>query len=227
MSPERISAIVPVRDGELYIAEAIDSILAQTRPPDQVIVVDDGSRDGTAARIQGYDDPVTLIRRAPEGVGAAVNAGVDAADGDLVSFLDADDLWTERKLELQCEVLAADPALDMVFGRVEQFVSPDLTDAERSRLRMVDGAQPAKLKGTMLVRRRALEQVGRFPTEWRVADFIDWYARAQDRGLREGMLDEVVLRRRLHRSNLGRSGTEARTEYASAMGALLRRRRRS
>jgi glycosyltransferase involved in cell wall biosynthesis len=227
MSAARVSAIVPVRDGELYIEEAIDSILGQTRPPDQVIVVDDGSRDGTSARIEGYGDSVALIRREPGGVGAAVNTGLDAANGDLISFLDADDLWTPRKLEVQCEALAADPGIDTVFGHVEQFVSPDLTDTDRARLRPTPAAQPGKLKGTMLIRRAAVDRAGRFPTEWKVADFIGWYARAQEQGLSERMLGEVVLRRRLHRSNLGRSETDVRTEYASAIGALLRRRRGS
>jgi hypothetical protein len=79
----------------------------------------------------------------------------------------------------------------------------------------------------MLIRRAALDRAGRFPTEWKIVDFVDWYARAQEQELRELMLDRVVLRRRLHRSNLGRGRSEARTEYASAMGALLRRRRKS
>ena len=189
--------IVPVRDAELYIEEAIDSILGQTRSVDEVIVVDDGSRDGTAARVEGYGDSVTLISREPGGVGAAVNAGLDAADGDLISFLDADDLWTSRKLEVQCEALAADPGLDVVFGHVEQFVSPELSDAERARLRVIVGDHPAKLKGTTLIRRRSLDRVGPFRTQWTVADFVDWYARAQEKGLSERMLAEVVLRRRL------------------------------
>jgi glycosyltransferase involved in cell wall biosynthesis len=227
MTVERVSAIVPVRDGELHVAAAIDSIMAQSRPPDQMIVVDDGSRDGTVARVKRYGDSVTLVRREPEGVGAAINAGIEAADGTLLSFLDADDLWTPRKLELQCEALAADPALDLVFGHVEQFISPELSDAERARLHFIPGAHPGKLKGTMLIRRSALDRVGPFQTHLKLADYVDWYARAQEQGVAERMLDEVVLRRRLHRNNSGRTKVDARTEYASAVGASLRRRRRS
>jgi glycosyltransferase involved in cell wall biosynthesis len=225
VSAPGISAIVPVRDGAPYVEEAIDSILAQTRPAREVIVVDDGSRDGTADVVLGYGDRVTLIRQEPQGVGAAVNSGLDAAQGELISFLDADDAWTPRKLELQCEPLERDPALDMVFGHVEQFISPDLSESERSQLRSVEGHQPAKLKGTMLIRREAVDRVGRFVTAWKLVDFVDWYSRAREEGLRELMLDEVVLRRRLHRTNVGRRETDARVEYAKAMGAVLRRRR--
>jgi glycosyltransferase involved in cell wall biosynthesis len=221
---KRVSAIIPVRDGEEYVEEAIDSILSQSRPPDQVIVVDDGSSDGTVERVAGYGDAVELLRQDPRGVGAALNTALDAADGDLISFLDADDLWTERKLELQCEAIA-DPSVDVVFGRVEQFISPDLSAVERARLRTPRGSQPAKLKGAMLIDRAAVDRLGAFSTQWKVVEFVDWYARAQELGLREHMVDEVVLRRRLHKTNVGRRRPEARAEYAIAMAALLRRRR--
>jgi glycosyltransferase involved in cell wall biosynthesis len=227
MSADRISAIVPVRDEELYVEEALDSILAQSRPPDQVIVVDDGSTDGTPELVDAYPDPVTRIRREPGGVGAALNTGVQAADGDLISFLDADDVWTPGKLEVQLAALAADPALDMVFGHAEQFISPDLSEAERAQLHGARESQSAKLKGTMLVRSASFERVGEFQTRWTLVDFIDWYARAQERGLHETMLDEVVLRRRLHRSNVGRIHSDSRADYARAVGAALRRRRES
>jgi glycosyltransferase involved in cell wall biosynthesis len=223
----RVSVIVPVRDGELYIEEAIDSILAQTRVPDQLIVVDDGSTDSTAERVEGYGDSIALLRREHGGVGVALNRGLDAADGALISFLDADDLWTPRKLELQCAAMDDDPALDMVFGHVEQFISEELSDEERSRLRPPAGHQAAKMKGTMLVRRAALDRVGPFPTQWKIVDFVDWYSRAQELGLREEMLGEVVLLRRLHRTNIGRHRAGDRSEYARAMGAMLRRRRGS
>lgn len=226
MNGERISAIVPVCDGELYIEEAIDSILEQSRPPDQVIVVDDGSTDATAERVERYGEAVELLRREHAGVGAALNSALDAAHGELLSFLDADDLWTPRKLEVQLEAIA-DPAVDIVFGRVEQFISPDLNADECARLRRPPGDQPGKLKGAMLVGRAAFDRVGPFTTRWKLADFIDWYARAQELRLTERMLDQVVLRRRLHRSNVGRSESASRKEYAVAMAAALRRRGRS
>ena len=78
----------------------------------------------------------------------------------------------------------------------------------------------------MLIRRQAFDRVGSFPTEWTIVDLVDWYARAQEQNLRELMPDEVVLRRLLHGSNIGRSRSKARTEYASAIGAVLRRRRK-
>jgi glycosyltransferase involved in cell wall biosynthesis len=224
VSGATLSTIVPARDAEPYLGEAIESILGQTRPPDQVIVVDDGSVDRTAEVAAGFSPGVKVLRREAGGVGAAVNSGIELANGELIAFLDADDIWLPRKLERQCSVLESDPAIDMVFGHVEQFISPDLSAEERAELRAPVGSFPGKLKGTMLVRREALERVGTFPTSWKVADFIDWYARATDRGLSERMLGEVVLRRRLHRTNTGRINRDSREEYAQVV-ALARRRR--
>jgi glycosyltransferase involved in cell wall biosynthesis len=221
---DRVSAITPVRDGEAYIGEAIESMLSQTAPPDEIIVVDDGSQDDSATIAGGYDK-VTVIRQERRGQAAAINNALGVVGGEIVAFLDSDDLWTERKLELQREALAADPELDLVFGCVEEFISPELEPEERAQLRPTESATPAKLKGTMLIRHEALRRAGQFATEWRIAEFVEWYVRAQEAGLREMTLGDVVLRRRLHKTNIGRRQKGARTEYATVMAQRLRRRR--
>jgi glycosyltransferase involved in cell wall biosynthesis len=214
-----------VRDGERYIGEAIDSMLGQTAPPQEIVVVDDGSRDGTVAIVEGYGGIVRLLRQAPLGQSVGLNAALETVGGELIAFLDADDLWPEGKLELQGGVLAGNPGLDVVFGHAEEFVSPDLDERERAELRPADGAVPAKLKGTMVIRAGAMRRAGPFGADWVVAEFVDWYARADDAGLGEAMVDEVVLRRRLHRDNIGRRHRDARQEYATVMAERLRRRR--
>jgi glycosyltransferase involved in cell wall biosynthesis len=225
MTGPSVSAVVPARNAALYLSEALESIWAQTRAPDQVIVVDDGSTDETAEIAEAQAGPVTLIKRSHGGVGAAVNSGLAAADGELISFLDADDLWTSDKLEVQCAALAAEPKIDMVFGHVEQFMSPELSDEERALLRPPGPVTPAKLKGTMLIRRASLERVGLLSTSLHVADFVDWYSRAREHGLREQMVGEVVLKRRIHLANNGRLHREARVEYAHVIARARRRQR--
>ena len=221
-----VTAIVPVRDGEAYLAEAIDSILAQTRPADQVIVFDDGSSDGSVSVARSYGDSVECIEGAPLGVGQAIDRAFAAADGDVVAFLDADDLWTPDKLELQAAALEADRTLDMVFGHAAQFISPDLTELQVKALRPPIAAAPAKVKGTMAIRREAFAGIGRYHTEGiTLADFIAWYARAAEAGLREAMLDRLVLRRRIHMTNSGRTMSSDRSQYARVMAESLRRRR--
>jgi len=220
-----VSVIVPVRDGERYLAEALGSILAQTHAPAEVIVVDDGSTDDTAGVAAGFGAPVRLVEQAPAGVSAAMNHGLGEATGALVASLDADDLWVADKLALQVAALEADQSLDIVFGYAEPFVSPDLSPAERATLAVPAGPLPGWSKGSMLARRAALDRVGPFDEALRLGDFVDWHARAVDAGLRMQMLPEVVLRRRLHATNTGRGAVEARVDYARVARAALHRRR--
>ena len=97
-STKTISVVIPVFNGERYIAAAIDSVLSQTRPADEVIVVDDGSSDSTAAVLLSYGGRITVISQPNRGGADATNQGVAAARGAVLSFLDADDLWTPCKL---------------------------------------------------------------------------------------------------------------------------------
>jgi glycosyltransferase involved in cell wall biosynthesis len=221
----RVSVIVPVRDGERYLAEALDSILAQSHPAVEVIVVDDGSTDGTAGVVEGFGAPVRRVAQAPAGVGAAMNHGLREAGGELIASLDADDLWTPDKLARQVAALETDPSLDIVFGHAVNFASPDLDSAERARLAVPAGALPGYSKGAMLARRAAVDRVGPFDESLRVGDFVDWHARAVDAELRMEMLPEVVLRRRLHAANSGRGAGEARVDFVRVARAALHRRR--
>src|SRR5438876_3166815 len=126
----KVSVIIPVRDGARYIVSAIESVLEQTEPPAELLVIDDGSKDETADIVsQFFNRGVRLIQQPPGGAAAARNAGVKLARQQLLAFLDADDLWTSTKLEQQCAELQSDPALDMVFGYVRQFVSQDVGPA--------------------------------------------------------------------------------------------------
>jgi glycosyltransferase involved in cell wall biosynthesis len=220
-----VSVIVPVRDGERYLAEAVRSVLDQSYEHVEPIVVDDGSEDGTPGVLSALGGAVRSIRQEPAGTAAAVNHGVELARGDFLAFLDADDLWTPDKLELQMAALASDCELDAAFGHVRQFHSPDLGEAQRAAIDCPPDPVPGLSKGTMLIRRDAFERVGRFDTAWRVGDFVDWYARAQERGIASTMLPDVVMLRRLHAGNSTLRRPEALVDYARVARAALERRR--
>lgn len=110
----RISVVIPAYNAAAFVGEAVRSVLAQSRPADEVIVVDDGSTDDTAARLAEFGPPVRAVRQANGGVSSARNRGVREATGDLIAFLDADDVWHPRKLEMQVPALLADPALGLL-----------------------------------------------------------------------------------------------------------------
>ncbi len=110
----KVSVIIPGYNYGHFLGEAIESVLAQTRPAHEIIVVDDGSTDDTPAVAHRYDGKVHYIRTPNGGVSRARNTGIAAATGDLLAFLDADDRWLPRKLELQTAEYEAKPDAGLV-----------------------------------------------------------------------------------------------------------------
>lgn len=113
----RVSTIIPAYRAARTINRAIDSLMAQTRPSDEILVVDDGSPDDLAQALEPYGDLVTLIRKPNGGAASARNLGIERSRGDLVAFLDADDYWEPTKLERQLSVFRDHPEIGMVAGR--------------------------------------------------------------------------------------------------------------
>src|SRR3989337_795696 len=101
---------MPTYNRARFIAEAVESILEQTLPPIQVLIIDDGSTDDTSELCAAFGEPVSYLRRENRGVAGARNAGIAAAEGDWIAFCDSDDLWKPHKLEVQMEVIAATKA---------------------------------------------------------------------------------------------------------------------
>jgi glycosyltransferase involved in cell wall biosynthesis len=220
-----VSVVIPAYDAERYLCEAIESVLRQTHPPLELIVVDDGSSDRTSEIALGFGGSVQCVRQSHAGVGAALNRGIAMSRGALLAFLDADDLWTEDKLALQLDALERAPELDIVFGYVRTFHSPELTAEQRSRIELQEKPIPGIYKGTMLIRREAFLQVGPFATQWKLGDFVEWYARAVDTALTSSMLPEVVAHRRLHLTNTGIRDHDSRSDYVRILKRVLDRRK--
>jgi glycosyltransferase involved in cell wall biosynthesis len=112
-----ITTIIPAYRAAGTIARALDSVLTQSRPPEEILVVDDGSPDDMAAAVRPYAERVTLIRKPNGGAASARNLGLDRARGELVAFLDADDYWEPHKLERQLGLFRTHPELGLTCGR--------------------------------------------------------------------------------------------------------------
>lgn len=221
-----ISVIVPAYNGETYLSEAIESILIQAYRPQEIIIIDDGSTDNTASVAKSFGDAVQYHYQPNQGAGAARNNGIKLARGEFLAFLDADDLWLEDKLACQMQVFDDDPALDMVFGYVLQFRSPELPDEVKRQIKIPTEIVPGQHVGTMLIKREAFEKVGLFRTDWEIGEFIDWHARAEEMRLKSLMLPKVVMKRRLHKASQGTYKREHQKEYVRVLKAALDRRRR-
>ena len=219
-----ISVVIPVFNGERYLAEAIASVLAQEYAPLEVVVVDDGSTDGSAAIAEQFAPRVQCYRQPHAGLAASLNFGVTQTQGERLAFIDADDLWLPGRLALHCAALEADPKLDMVFGHVEQFISPELENLQPPPRVDFDPLKGIHV-GAMLIGRAAWARVGGFDPAWRIAVTADWYVRALEAGLTHRVLPEVVMRRRVHANNMTRRDRQGYQEYLLILKRSLDRRR--
>jgi hypothetical protein len=132
-----------------------------------------------------------------------------------------------RKITRQLEAFAASPGADMVFGHVRQFLSPDLEPGTGRAVPTGLELMPGYSTGTLLARASVFQRVGPFARALRVGEFLEWYGRAMDAGLRSEMLDEVLLHRRIHADNMGVRERDKRSDYLKVFKAALDRRRQA
>src|SRR5271154_679320 len=137
MKQATVSVVIPVFNNGPYIADAVKSVLSQTRSPTEIIVVDDGSTDGTAAALQSFRNSIRYVYQNNRGEPAARNRGIRESTGEYVAFLDGDDLWRSTKLELQMDYLQRYPNCALVYTDMSTFDKNGIIDVSvKDRLRM-------------------------------------------------------------------------------------------
>ncbi|MCB6179842.1 glycosyltransferase family 2 protein [Rhodobacter sp. Har01] len=191
-----VSVVIPTYNRRMLVPRAIDSVLAQTRPADEIIVVDDGSSDGTeAALAERFGSRIRYVAQANQGVAAARNHGISLARFDLVAFLDSDDVWRPEKLALQVPAMA-DPGVVLSAtnwawenapdaGRFQQLghASPHPVETDRAPLfQLCHRRGHGLLIQTCLVRRAALTRIGGFDATLRISEDMDLLFRLAEEG---------------------------------------------
>ncbi len=226
----RVSVIIPTYNAAPFIARTLNSILEQDFTDLEVVVVDDGSTDNTAAIVDGYEDRVRLIRQKNAGVAAARNRAIAEARGDLIAFLDHDDVWYPGKLRRQVELLDSRPEVGVVYGNA-QFI--DLEDK-----RLWTYLSPPRLhRGSVLVplfldcfiplltavvRADLITRIGAFSPRWHIAEDYDLFLRAAE-VTEVDYVDGIVAGYRIHPGNLSRSYARRILEEREVLTACLSR----
>lgn len=225
MSASGISVLIPVYNGADYLDACIRSVVDQSLPAEEIVILDDGSEDATPSVATAWGDRVRYLRVPHGGLPYARNHALRAARGDVIAFIDADDLWLPNKLALQMAALARAEKPAMVFGGLVSFLSEDLTPEEAAKL-VIDPEPVAGLApSTCLMRRKDSVAVGPFDETIRIGEFIEWCSRARDAGFATVLVPEIVCRRRVHRANMSRGRTGAHAEYPRMLKKVLDRRR--
>lgn len=220
-----VTVIVPCHNTERYLGAALDSIVEQLPATGEVVVIDDGSTDGSVAVATNHSPAVRCVVLPHRGIAAARNAGFALARGAVIASLDADDLWPAGSLSLRLAYLNARPEIDYVTGLVEQFISPELPDDVRRTLVLPKDAVRGRLSGTMLWRREVMERVGAFDESLRIGETLDWVARADALRVTCHTLDAVVLRRRIHDANTSATRSGPHADYLRVLRAHVARQR--
>jgi len=222
MSPDySVTVVVPVYNGAAYIAEALGSVLGQSPAPEEVIVVDDGSTDDTQRIVTSL--PVTYVRQNNAGPAAARNVGIEMAKGDLIAFIDADDLWPDDKLARHLVEFAADSSLDAVLGRYQLWA---LSDEGEGFVKVGAPAMGVNL-GAGVYRRRLFADLGPLKPEAVPSEDVEWYLRIRESGAHLKHVDDVTLEYRLHSTNITGDRNNANRAFLEVLGDSIRRRRSS
>ena len=220
-----VSVIIPVHNGEQFLGEAIASVLAQDYAPIELIVIDDGSTDASAQLVKGLGPQVHYFYQPNAGTGAARNIGVTLSQGEYLAFLDQDDVWESGKLTWQIDALTKSTYWDAVFGYIEIIRSPEVAGHNGSTIPPLRNKRPAISPSGILLKRKAFEQIGPFDVHLKIAEWVDWYIRAIDYGLRMKMAEFLVAKRRIHEKNKGRLFHHYQKEYVQVLKASLDRRK--
>ncbi|HEX7706061.1 MAG TPA: glycosyltransferase family A protein [Thermoanaerobaculia bacterium] len=220
-----LSVVVPAFNASATLRAALESVLAQLPEDAEVVVVDDGSQDDTLTVARSCGAHVRVIAAEHRGIAETVNRGVEEARGDLLAFIDADDVWLAGKLALQMKALDSDPSLDGVLGHLRQQVSEGIALHLAAKFAGMNGIVPGLHRGTLLIRRTAWDRAGNMEKHLDVGEFVSWYLRAIDKGLNLRMLPEVVYERRIHGANTMLGAIDLRASYLRIAKATLDRRR--
>ena len=195
-----VSVIIATKNRAHYLSEAIESVLRQEYRNFEIIVVDGGSTDNTEEVAKSYKE-VRFILQDGGGIAEAWNLGISIAKGDMIAFIDSDDIWTANKLRVQVDYLLAHPEVQYVVSKLKYFLQPGCPIPAQFRKNLLTGEYPGYLPQSLLARKELFAEIGTFDGHYKIGNDIDWFVRAKDQCVPMTIIPEVLLHRRVHEAN--------------------------
>ncbi|MBW4576555.1 MAG: glycosyltransferase [Aphanothece sp. CMT-3BRIN-NPC111] len=197
-----VSVIIPVYNGEKFLADAIASILKQNYYSLEIIIVDDGSTDGTAAVAAQFQKYIRYNYQSNQGPAAARNQGIKLARGNVIAFLDADDFWADNSLELQINCLLANPSVEIVQGLIQKIQLSSSATEKHLTYREIDSPYANVNLGSAVFRKSLFNKVGLFNESLNFSEDADWFIRAWEQEIVKVNLKQVTMFYRIHKDSL-------------------------
>jgi glycosyltransferase involved in cell wall biosynthesis len=223
MNLPSISVVIAVRNGERFLRDCIQSVLAQTLNPSEIILIDGHSTDSTSDIAQSFPQ-VRHIVQSTLGISAAYNEGIQNASGDIIAFISHDDLWTTDKLATQVNWMVEHPQLMYTTAHAKFFLEPGIRPPSGFRPELLIGDHRADIMETLVAHRSAFDLIGLFNTELALAADVEWFAKARDAHVAADCLPQVLLHKRIHDSNSSNNDPESK-ELLAVMRKSIERKR--
>lgn len=221
-STPSISVIIPTYNAARFIGDAVNSVLEQTVKPMEVIVVDDGSTDNTESIVKEMDGNIRYFYQENSGSSIARNTGLEYASGELLSFLDADDIWVKDKLEIQLKLLRNNPEYDVVIGLLYRI---PVEKTEEVVSKKIEGGEYATSLGSTIMKKEVFEEIGTFDEELTMAQDVDFFLRILEADINVLGHEDVVQFYRRHDKNMTSNEKKANMYLLKAFRKSLNRRR--
>ncbi len=202
MNSNLVSVIIPVFNAEKYVRDALESVLSQSYKDIELICINDRSTDHSLSVLESFGKKITLINNVNNcGTAESRNKGIRIARGEYLAFIDNDDIWESNKLEVQMNHFRNNPHLDIISCYMQCFISPDISEEIKNIRHCPPDPMEGYIPSTVIIKRTAFERVGYFESRWKNGESVAWMFKAKDAGLKFGMVDDVLVKRRIHETN--------------------------
>lgn len=216
-----VSVILPVYNSGRFLREAIESVLGQSHPHFELIVVDGGSTDDSREIAEGFGGRLRYFRTGRDNVSIAKNFGIMQARHGLVAFMSGDDLWERDKLEKQARVVAM--GYSICVCRLRYFLHPGCKWPANFPERLREGDHAGYICETLFLRKEVFALVGFFNETLATAEDVDWYSRARQAGVTIIEIPEVLLRKRVHDRNISLTQKNTQADLLRALRENIHR----